>query len=332
VNPPQFAYFVYGRQISCDRLIAGLTPRDAPAQVPDLSIQFDGGDVASEKDAARQTLWFTSDFTDEHGNPALKIWKGCSGDFFVRYSHGLTFRIDAALAHINVYCRTRGNERDVALYLLGPVLGILLRLRGLTCLHASAVEIDGKAVAFAGEMGSGKSTTAAIFAQNGHAVLSDDIVPLENYGSYFRAYPGYPYLNLLPDSVALLAGTAQTVPSAETVLEKTKLMLDEGERRFQREALPLRNIYILAGRSREASAMKIDAMSPQEALIALASNTYANKMLDIGMRAREFCALGELVRSVPVSKVVAPSQSQGTRSLYRAILDDAAAAMKSRAR
>jgi hypothetical protein len=331
VKPPQFAYRAYGLWLASDRLIPGLTPLDFTAsKTPDLCIQFEKN-AGGESDPAGETLWYTAGFTDENGNPILKIWKGNSGgDFFIRYSHGLTFRVDAALGRIDVYRAPQTSEKDVPLYVLGPVLGIVLRLRGLTCLHASAVEMAGKAVAFAGEMGAGKSTTASIFAQNGHAVLTDDIVALEKRGSHFSVQPGYPYLNLLPDSMALLSGEAEALPSAEPVLEKTKLMLDGKEQRFQSEELPLGAIYILAERSNEASSAVAESIAPQEALIALASNTYANKMLDAAMRAREFCTLGELVRSVPIRRLVAPARPTDARSLYRAIFDDAAAAMKSR--
>ena len=90
---------------------------------------------------------------------------------------------------------------DASSYLLGPVLGVLLRLRGTTCLHASAVAIDGQAVAFAGTEGAGKSTTAAAFARVGHSVLSDDVVALKENESGFVVAPAYPHICLWPDSV-----------------------------------------------------------------------------------------------------------------------------------
>jgi len=42
---------------------------------------------------------------------------------------------------------------------------------------------------------------------------------------------------------------------------------------------------------------------PQSALLSLVAETYANKILDRGMRAREFEVLGRLVTSVPVRRV-----------------------------
>ncbi|MGB6876568.1 MAG: hypothetical protein WBD87_11085 [Candidatus Acidiferrales bacterium] len=335
MKPPRFTYSAYGLQFISDRSLPGLVPLDAAAaKAPDLRIQLDEGEgVGGERDAAGETLWYTTDIRDTNGNPGLKIWKGRSeGDFFIRYIHGLTFRVDSTISCVRVHRLQPMSEEDIASFLLGPVLGIVLRLKGVTCLHASAVEIGGKAVAFAGVMGAGKSTTAAMFARNRHSVLTDDIVALEKRGPLFLVHPGYPFLNLLPDSMALLSGSAEALPLTEPAVEKRQMMLDGSELRFQGEALPLGVIYVLDERSREASATTVHPLSPQEALIALASNTYANKMLDVAMRAREFRELGELVRSVPIRRLVAPARSPDLASFYRTICKDAGAAMKSRTR
>jgi len=64
---------------------------------------------------------------------------------------------------------------DVESFLLGPILGAVLRLRQRMCLHASVMEYDGKAFAMVGNKGAGKSTTAAALLQAGARLVSDDI-------------------------------------------------------------------------------------------------------------------------------------------------------------
>lgn len=66
-------------------------------------------------------------------------------------------------------------ERNVRLYLLGSVFGALLHQRGLLPLHANAIEVNNRAVAFLGKSGAGKSTLAAWFQDQGLTVLSDDV-------------------------------------------------------------------------------------------------------------------------------------------------------------
>jgi hypothetical protein len=63
---------------------------------------------------------------------------------------------------------------DIPAFLVGSALPILLQLRGLLTLRASAVAVNGKAVLFCGASGQGKSTLAAALAQRGYPLLADD--------------------------------------------------------------------------------------------------------------------------------------------------------------
>ena len=78
----------------------------------------------------------------------------------------------------------------LAEFLAGPVLAVLMEQRGAFVLHASAVEIDGAAVAFVAASGGGKSTTAGFFAARGHAVATDDLLPLFVSGPQDPVRPG----------------------------------------------------------------------------------------------------------------------------------------------
>jgi hypothetical protein len=317
LKPPLY-YSAYGLGILCDRPISGLIANETPLPAfPDLHIRFD--DAVTSESPEEETLWYTTYITDANGEPALKIWKKKSGDFSIRYSHGPSFHVDSDLSTISVCGSGAITNADVGSLLLGPVLGILFRLKGFTCLHASAVELCGKAVVFAGMEGSGKSTTAAIFAQRGHAVLADDIAVLDESCGRFAVRPGYPRLNLLPDSVELLYGSSQALPTPDPALEKQQMILGAGELRFQSEALLLGAVVSLESVSAGSAPTSLKILAPQEALIALASNTYANRMLDPQMRAAEFLTLGAVVKSIPVLRLIARQRATDLESLYRAI-------------
>ena len=64
-------------------------------------------------------------------------------------------------------------------YVIGPVLNQLLFQRQLLVVHASVVMLNGRAVAFVGQSGWGKSTLAAHMQQRGHLLVSDDALVID---------------------------------------------------------------------------------------------------------------------------------------------------------
>lgn len=94
-------------------------------------------------------------------------------------------------------------ESELRLFILGTCLGMLCHQRGLFPLHASSVNIDGKAVLFAGDSGAGKSTIAAALGARGHALVADDVTVVESSGSF--VLPAYAQRKLAPDVLKALA-------------------------------------------------------------------------------------------------------------------------------
>jgi energy-coupling factor transporter ATP-binding protein EcfA2 len=192
---------------------------------------------------------------------------------------------------------------DVLVYLLGPIMGFVLRQRGMTSLHASAVAVNHRAIALVGPPGAGKSTTAAAFAGLGYPVISDDIVPLLDSGNGFAVQPGYPCVCLWPDSVKSLYGSFNALPLLTPNWEKRYLQLGDERNHFHRDPLPLAAVYILGDRGTEPTRPSVEPLPVAKALIALISNTYMNYLLDSALRAHEFDFLGRLVRTVPIRQI-----------------------------
>jgi hypothetical protein len=82
--------------------------------------------------------------------------------------------------------------------LVGQVLPLVAALRGLHVLHASVVEIGGRAIALSGMPGTGKSTLALELALRGHGILAEDVVALHVEGGRAVAEPGVALVNLRP--------------------------------------------------------------------------------------------------------------------------------------
>ena len=95
------------------------------------------------------------------------------------------------------------DENLVCLYISGLFLVVLLKRRGILALHGSAVAGPSGAIAFIGDRGSGKSTTAAALVAHGYTMLCDDIVPIAGGP---LVLPGIPRPKLLPDAYEALIG------------------------------------------------------------------------------------------------------------------------------
>lgn len=318
-----FAYQIYGLRLHANRRIPGLRP--AASAVTDKCIGVWLGlnpPWAIAEGAGSPNLRACSARHSNSGAPTWTLRQLHRGEIELHYADGTQFAIDLVGRNIWATWPDSLTLEDAITYLVGPVLGFVLRCLGTICLHASAIAIDGRAVLFAGHSGAGKSTTAAAFAERGFAVLSDDIVALSLESGQIFVQPGYPRVNLWLDSATALFGNPAALPLLTPTWDKHYLDLTKGGERFQTEALRLSSIYILGGRADDPSVPRIESLSAREQLIALIGNTYANNLLDAHRRAEEFAQLGELVGVLPVRRVVPHGSFSALPRLCQLILDD----------
>jgi hypothetical protein len=223
--------------------------------------------------------------------------------FQLRYADGTRFLIDEKATRIWAEAGPDLTVEDAIVYLLGPVMGFALRRRGRTPLHAGALVFGHRAVAFMGSAGAGKSTTAAALALRGWPVLCEDVCALDESEGTWHVLPGYPRVCLWPDSVDRLFASKDALPLIVQGWEKRYLPLDGSRAHFAQTRLPLAAIYLLAQRSDDESAPRIDAMSKKDAALHLVQNTYMNWLLDRDQRAAEFDAIVRLLSQVECFRV-----------------------------
>jgi len=241
-----------------------------------------------------------------------------SNHLHLHYADGTEFVLNRAGSEIWAAWGSKSSLEDAATYLLGPVFGFLLRLRGITCLHAAAVAVDGLVAALVGPAGSGKSTLAAAMAQTGFVVVSEDVLPIEEAGGRYFVQPGYPRIRLWPDSAAALFGSTDALPRLTPNWEKLYLGLQPP--RFQPQPLPLGAIYLL--NTSDDASPRISEISSRDALIALVANTYANGVLDENMRAAEFRTLSPLAELVPVRQLLLPDNFKALPSACDLLIEN----------
>ncbi len=237
--------------------------------------------------------------------PAVRIWRHPGENAFrFRYRWGeaglAEFVVERKVRRIRARWAEPATLEDAATYLLGPILGFVLRTHGVVTLHASAVVIDGQAVALAGAARSGKSTTAAAFAQRGFPVLTDDITALVRDGEDFRVQADCPVLRLWPESSRWL-GTA-ALPRLTPGWDKRFLDLDRHGYRAERRSRPLAAVYLLGGEAL-ASAASSRQLDRQPAFTALLAHSYTKLILDRRMLGQEFDLFSRVAEMIPVRRL-----------------------------
>ena len=262
----------------------------------------------------------------EGGEPGLRIWHQARGHLYrFRYADGTEFYIDRPGARIWARWCEPNTIEDIESYLLGPILGFVLRLRGVITVHASAVDIDGRAIALAGHSGCGKSTTAAAFALRGYPVLSDDVTALRPLVGRFLVQTDNPLLCLWPQSLELLDGPEE-LPRLSGTWDKRYLDLETLGRRSAvharpRVPRPLAAIYLLSGGAVCSATPVATRLCGHEAFMKLVGNTYAH-LLDSEMQAREFDVLSQVLSRVPFLSIARPSAGVSPRELCEFIASD----------
>lgn len=301
VNDGNFFYSAYGLTFRSNLPLSKVPETRCLTGSPDCDLHFDCAPGATIS-LAPKVLTYESSYRDTSGEPCLRIWWLGEGDCSqMSYSDGHQFWLSRSGTDVWVTWPDGSSLDEATGYLLGPVLGVLLRYRGVVCLHGSAVARNGQAVVFVGPPGAGKSTTAAALAQRGYTLLGDDIAALEERAGVVHVHPAYPGVSLWPNSVELLYGARKPELRPHATGDKVCLSSAQGLQ-FELGALPLDRIYILEGAENESSSSSSDD-SAQERFLALIANTYATSILDASMRANEFAFLGRLASQIPIHRI-----------------------------
>jgi hypothetical protein len=306
----QFLYAVHGLVLGCEFALPELDAvRREPPLRPDVRIALaelpaDPGPIAG------QVIFFHAD----GGNGTLAV-PGVAR-YLVRDGHEVLIEPERG-----------ADPSHVRLFLLGSVMGHICHQRGSLPLHASAVAVDGAAIAFVGHPGAGKSTLAAhCLACAPASLMADDILVVSSDRvGYPLAHPGMPSLKLWRDALELLGRGAGDLRPDWLRAEKFHLPMSE---RLGQSPLPLIRVYVLED-DPKAGAARIEAIGGAAAAAALIAYTYRVEHLNsAAQRPPHFAISARLAGNVAVRRLARCRDPAYLRITAAAVFADAFSAMQ----
>jgi hypothetical protein len=247
-----------------------------------------------------------SSVTEETGDPARRT---------LRYGGICDVVVDTGDRAITVHPHPRADPELIPLLLCSSVLAHVLATEGQPCLHASAVERGGEALAIVGSGGAGKSTLAALLCAAGARLVSDDVLRVGFADEEAQCFLGTGLLRLRANAAELAArfdGIEQHLSADErTCIAPSR---PSGSR------VPLAAILV-PHPSHEARELDAQLLGPREALLELVRFPRLISWLGGPPIRDHFVAAARLAKTVPVSRASVPWGPPFAEDLAEELLD-----------
>ncbi len=285
-------FALYGLRITSDLRLRA--PVAEPEGAPDFTI-VQGDDLPSDYPPPAGEIWAAADW----GNGiSVRLTKTATG-WSLLYPNTAEVRFAPDL-HTAKLHGSPGKAEIMPLLLNSSIPTWWLNLRGESVLHASAVAVDGRALAFIGASGMGKSTLATLLCAHGATLITDDALRLVKADGGYACHFGPGELRLRPGAAAL-AGQFAPDCAEVSVDGRTTLRLAS-----LTEELPRLAAIVIPQPSREAVELRVERLSEVQAGFHLNSYTRVIGWQAEGPLRRQFEWFSELARLVPVAKLTIP--------------------------
>lgn len=209
-------------------------------------------------------------------------------------------------------------EDVIRLYILGTCMGAILMQRGIFPLHGSAVAINGKAYAFVGDSGAGKSTIASAILNIGYQFLSDDVVAisLSQDESIPFVTPSYPQQKLWQDSLDILGMESSNFRPIFGRENKYCIPISS---QFSSEQVPLAGVFELI--KTENNEFKIYPIDSLKRFYTLYYNTYQNCLIqNLGLMDWHFNTTAKIVDKIDIYQIHRPISGTSSTQIVSQIL------------
>ena len=240
----------------------------------------------------------------------------------VRHDEGFTLRffgvcdvqLDADLTLGEVSHHPDAPPGMAEVLLAGTTLAFVLTMLGRCVLHASAVEVGGRALAFVGHSGMGKSTLALAACAAGARLIAEDVLAIVVHENGVDCLPGNTDMRLRKSALSLLQG----VPDA------TRFQTPDGRQGVRPnlsgdESIRLDTV-VIPRPMRSANELSVVRLPAVEALFRLMNFPRVDGLIEPGVVRTQFQGSGVVARSVPVLVAEVPWRQPLQPNLGRDLL------------
>lgn len=200
-------------------------------------------------------------------------------------------------------------------YLVGTIFAVFLYQRGFFVLHASSINIKDNAVAFLGEVGRGKSSTAMAFYKKGYPVVADDYIAINfDRDNVPFITPGFPRLKLSYDYIVSnnidLKDVVQLKPDLKSYVKVQK--------GFSEDPIRLTRIYILE----RGNPLTFKKIEPQKAFINLMVNNFAFRLFKNSEKENIMKLYSDIFKNVTIKSLKVPASLKILPDVVKLIEED----------
>jgi len=214
----------------------------------------------------------------------------------------------------------RSGGTDSSHYFQTIAMSLWLEMQGILCIHANALEYNGKTIALIGPSGMGKSTLSAYLQANGFNWLTDDMLAIHKQE---MIYPSWPKARMWPDSVQnVTQESAESLNKVHQRFNKRELDLPKLDTSIpkhldaifllNREGANLKNIDAcvnlrqVSATSHSSSTLSahISSINSSIAFMALLQNSMLGSAYSpLGLETARLRSLSALIQKVPVQQL-----------------------------
>lgn len=296
-----FNYFLYGNRLGSEIKLKQLYPIE-PQEDWDITIKV-APMPAREQEAeragkmiyiSREHLWFRN----QYANYLIKDGKT-----------------------ISVWPYEGVDMQCLHPFILGYCMSMLFWQRRMEAIHCSCVRVKDRALIIAGHSGSGKSTLTTRFIEQGHGLMADDMVILDNTPGPVLAYPAFPQQKLCRD--AALRQNYQLDELWYIDEDKDKFAVSRKEC-FSTVAAPVAVMFCLE--QGETECVKIEEITGFSKVLNLHEHLFLSPMFrQDGFMPEDGASCLELARKVPMYRLIRPKDGDSSMEQMEKALERAGA-------